>query len=78
VGKVNGTTSYTQAQAEAKAEWDKRIEREFFIDISEVDFYDKFAPMLANYYTRRPQSQGYSQPKLDGIRCVANAQGLWT
>jgi DNA ligase-1 len=78
VGKVNGTTSYTQAQAEAQAEWDKRIEREYFIDITEVDFYDKFAPMLANDYTRRPQSQGFSQPKLDGIRCVANAQGLWT
>lgn len=78
VGKVNETNAYTQAQAEAQADWDKRIEKEYFIDISEVDSYDKFSPMLANDYTKRPQSQGYSQPKLDGIRCVANAQGLWT
>ena len=37
IGKINSTTAYTQAQAEAKAEWDKRIEKEYFVDISEID-----------------------------------------
>ena len=80
VGKVNSTTAYTQAQAEAKAIWDKRIEKEYFVDISDIDSYDKFEPMLAGDYTKvkvKPTS-GYSQPKLDGIRCIANSKGLWT
>ncbi|MDB4559192.1 hypothetical protein N9000_00840 [bacterium] len=80
VGKINSTTAYTQAQAEAKALWDKRIEKEYFINISEIDSYDKFEPMLAGDYTKvkvKPTS-GYCQPKLDGIRCIANSKGLWT
>ena len=36
VGKINSTNAYTQAQAEAKALWDKRIEKEYFINISEL------------------------------------------
>jgi DNA ligase-1 len=80
VGKINSTNAYTQAQAEAKALWDKRIEKEYFINISEIDSYDKFEPMLAGDYTKvkvKPTS-GYCQPKLDGIRCIANSKGLWT
>jgi DNA ligase-1 len=80
VGKSNSTTAYTQAQAEAKALWDKRIEKEYFVDIGMIDSYDKFDPMLAGDYTKvkvKPTS-GYSQPKLDGIRCIANSKGLWT
>ena len=80
VGKINSTTAYTQAQAEAKAIWDKRIEKEYFLNITEIDSYDKFEPMLAGDYTKvkvKPTS-GYCQPKLDGIRCIANSKGLWT
>jgi DNA ligase-1 len=80
IGKVNSTTAYTQAQAEAKSIWDKRIEKEYFVDISDVDSYDKFEPMLAADYTKTKVqiSSGFSQPKLDGIRCIANSKGLWT
>ena len=80
VGKINSTTAYTQAQAEAKSIWDKRIEKEYFVDISDIDSYDKFEPMLAADYTKTKVqiSSGYSQPKLDGIRCIANSKGLWT
>ena len=80
IGKINSTTAYTQAQAEAKSIWDKRIEKEYFVDISDIDSYDKFEPMLAADYTKTKEqiSTGYSQPKLDGIRCIANSKGLWT
>ena len=80
VGKINSTTAYTQAQAEAKAIWDKRIEKEYFLNITEIDSYDKFEPMLAGDYTKQKiqVSSGFSQPKLDGIRCIANSKGLWT
>jgi len=78
VGKVNETTAVSQATAEAQALWDKRIEKEYFTDIVNVDSYERFKPMLAHDYTKRPQSQGWSQPKLDGIRCVVDKNGMWT
>ena len=78
IGKVNGTNARTQAISEAESSWDINIEKEYFEDVSKIDTYEKFKPMLAHDYTKRPQSQGYSQPKLDGIRCVADANGLWT
>ena len=78
VGKVNATTALTQAQAEAKALWDKKAEKEYFTDVNKIDSYEKFKPMLAQDYTKRPQSSGYSQPKLDGIRCIVDKNGMWT
>ena len=77
-GKANATTDAEQAQKEAQAMWDKKVEKEYFEDISKIDTYDKFKPQLAHDYTKRPQSNGISQPKLDGIRCIANSKGLWT
>ena len=78
VGKVNGTTARTQSISEAQSSWNISVEQEYFEDASNIDSYTKFSPMLAHDYTKRPQSEGYSQPKLDGIRCVADANGLWT
>ena len=77
-GKANATTSFEQAQKEAQALWDKRIEKEYFRDEANVDTYDKFKPQLAHDYTKRPQPSGISQPKLDGIRCIARVDGLYT
>jgi DNA ligase-1 len=80
VGKSNATSALTQAEAEAQANWDKKSEKEYFTDINLVDTYEKFKPMLAGDYTKQrvQVTSGYSQPKLDGIRCVANSSGLWT
>ena len=78
VGKVNATTSLSQAKAEAQALWDKRSEKEYFVNVTDVDSYERFKPMLAHDYTKRPQSEGWSQPKLDGIRCVVDKNGMWT
>ena len=78
VGKVNATTSLTQAKFEAESAWDRRVEREYFEDIKKIDSYEKFKPMLAADYTKNKIESGYSQPKLDGIRCIANKDGLWT
>jgi len=78
IGKVNATNARTQAISEAQNIWNIRIEKEYFEDIDDIDSYDKFEPMLAADYTKRRQDHGYSQPKLDGIRCVANKDGLWT
>jgi hypothetical protein len=37
LGKKNGTTSKTQAESEAKASWDKKLEKEYFLDILYVE-----------------------------------------
>ena len=82
-GKANATTDAEQAQKEAQAMWDKKVEKEYFEDISKVDTYDKFKPMLAQDYAKledgkRMQLDMISQPKLDGIRCIARKDGLFT
>lgn len=78
IGKANETNSLSQAMAEAQALWVKRSEKEYFEDIKSIDSYEKFKPMLAHDYTKRPQESGWSQPKLDGIRCVVDKNGMWT
>ena len=77
-GKKNDTTAWEQAASEAQSAWDRRIEKEFFKNIKDVDSYEKFKPMLAADYASNKVSKGYSQPKLDGIRCIADENGLWT
>ena len=78
VGKKNGTTARSQAFRDAQSAWDRKLERDFFEDINKVDTYEKFKPMLAAGYQDHPTSYGFSQPKLDGIRCIADKNGLWT
>ena len=78
VGRANSTTNITQAKAEAQAEWDKRVEKEYFEDINEIDSYTAFKPMLAHDFTKTPVENGYTQPKLDGIRMVVNSRGLYS
>ena len=82
-GKANATTDAEQAQKEAKAMWDKKVEKEYFEDISLVDTYDKFKPQLAHDYSKLNEGQKMAldmicQPKLDGIRCIARKDGLFT
>ena len=78
VGRSNETSAIQQAEKEAKATWAKKEEKEYFVDIMLIDTYEKFKPQLADDYTKRPQTSGYSQPKLDGIRCIARKDGLYT
>ena len=78
VGRSNATNAREQAVSEAQSLWDINVEKEYFENVADIDSYTKFKPMLAHDYTKRPQSQGWSQPKLDGIRCIADKNGLWT
>lgn len=78
VGRANATTNITQAKFEAQAEFDKRIEKEYFEDINAIDSYTAFKPMLAHDFTKTPVESGYTQPKLDGIRMVVNSRGLYS
>jgi DNA ligase-1 len=81
VGRSNETTANEQAEKEAKAEFDKRRERGYFINIKDIDKSTLFKPMLANKWEDRKDKVTYpiySQPKLDGIRCIVKSDGMWT
>ena len=78
IGKINGTNAQSQSVAEAKAQWTKNVEKDFFEDVSKIDTFTAFKPMLAHDFTKKPVTSGYTQPKLDGIRCIASAKGLFS
>lgn len=79
VGKSNETSLSEQAYAEARAERTKKLERGYFDRIGDIDSFDKFKPMLAaKYEDVKFNFPVFAQPKLDGIRCIARADGLWT
>tara|TARA_R110001592_G_scaffold342842_2_gene632902 strand:+ start:3173 stop:4309 length:1137 start_codon:yes stop_codon:yes gene_type:complete len=78
VGKVNERDSLDQADFEAKADHTKKKGAGFFEDIALIDTFAHFKPMLAHDFTKKPVTSGYTQPKLDGIRCLASADGLYS
>jgi DNA ligase-1 len=81
VGKKNSTTAEQQAEAEAEAMWQKRIELGSFEDIKKIDTPSYFKPMLAHRwedYEKNVIYPIYSQPKLDGVRCIVNKDGMWS
>jgi DNA ligase-1 len=81
VGKKNSTTAEEQALAEATAMHRKRKETGSFETISEIDTPVYFKPMLAhdyNDYKDKIKFPVFSQPKLDGVRCIVRADGMWS
>jgi DNA ligase 1 len=82
VGKANETSLSNQAAAEAYAEFTKKRDKGYFDRIEDIDKFDKIKPMLASKYEDAKFDFGtkayYAQPKLDGIRCIARSNGLWT
>ena len=80
-GKKNATTAEDQAVKEAKATWKKKKESGYFENIKKIDEVSFTEPMLAkNYddYKDDLKYPVYSQPKLDGIRCVVKKDGMWS
>lgn len=82
IGKSNETSLGEQAAAEGWAEHKKKSDKGYFNSINEIDAFDKIKPMLASKYEDAKfdfkNKSYYAQPKLDGIRCVARSNGLWT
>ena len=80
-GKKNATSNEDQAVKEAKATWKKKKESGYFENITDIDGVSFTEPMLAkNYddYNDELKYPVYSQPKLDGIRCVVKKDGMWS
>jgi DNA ligase-1 len=81
VGKKNETTPEQQALAEAQAMWTKKVELGSYESIKDIDTPKFFNPMLAHKfedYKDKITYPVYSQPKLDGIRCIVRADGMWS
>ena len=81
VGKKNATTAEQQALFEAQALHTKRKDLGYWEDINDCDKKVFFQPMLAQDYDKRKDKIQFpilSQPKLDGVRCIVKADGMWT
>jgi len=80
-GKSNQTTPYEQAQAEAKARWEKKKKYGYVnsLEAAEKGELDALieggiVPMLAHTFEKQGKKIKYPcyvQPKLDGLRCIA-------
>jgi DNA ligase-1 len=72
-------TAEEQALKEAQASYNKKLELGYFEDINDIDESTLFKPMLAAKYEDVSITfPCYTQPKLDGIRCIVKADGMWT
>lgn len=80
IGKKNETNADQQAVLEVEALYRKRKDRGWGEELPTNTFVKSFQPMLANKYEDafKDRFPCYSQPKLDGFRCIAKKDGLWT
>jgi DNA ligase-1 len=80
-GKANGTTDEEQAMKEAVAKRKLKLEKDYHESIKKIKTKRHFEPMLADKWEDRKDKIEYpifSQPKLDGIRCIVNKDGMWS
>lgn len=83
-GKINSTTPVEQAALEIVSQYTmKRNQGKYFDDIEDAknEKVTYFSPMLAVKFAdlKKPLSfPTYSQPKLDGVRCIATKDGLFS
>lgn len=71
-----GRNDIQQADSEVASAYTFHLKREYFEDEADIDTPRFFKPMLARKY--EAFAPGFVQPKLDGIRCVARREGLFT
>ena len=78
-GKKNETSPEEQALKEAQAKHKKQTEKGYTNDPTAVSTSAIFKPMLAQTYKQGSiKFPVYDNPKLDGIRCIATKNGLFS
>lgn len=82
-GKKNATTKETQTISEVANNYAIKRSRGYFDDVNLIDEVPFTKPMLAQDWDKRKakvkiEDGVFAQPKLDGMRCIARADGLWT
>ncbi|HNQ21208.1 MAG TPA: hypothetical protein PKI46_09125, partial [Bacteroidales bacterium] len=84
IGRSNETTPEQQAINEAKSRADRKLEQGYYSDIKDAGKGKQFVEaMLAHKYEQYGEQiiseyEIYCQPKLDGIRCIATREGLFS
>jgi len=84
IGNSNETSPAEQAVLEVAAQYKKKLSGEYHDSIDTISEGAKFfKPMLAQPWKKRKDKINYNddvyvQPKLDGIRCIANRDGVWS
>lgn len=81
VGRSNETTDNEQAMLEAIAKRTKKLESGYFENIKHINKTQYFEPMLASKWEDSKDKITYpifSQPKLDGIRCIVTKDGMFS
>jgi len=78
-GRANATTPEEQAIKEAEAKRKKKLESGYFEDVKDINKTQYFEPMLAHKYEDHDINYPvFSQPKLDGIRCIVTKDGMFS
>ena len=80
-GRANATTDEEQALKEAEAKRKLKLEKDYSETIGGIKQQRHFEPMLAQKWEDRKDEivyPIYSQPKLDGIRCIVTKDGMWS
>ena len=85
-GRANERTPAEQADFEVKANYQKKLEKDYHTSINDIEAGAHiFEPMLAQDYKKAILKKNapdistcYSQPKLDGMRCITNKSGMWS
>lgn len=80
VGRSNETTPEAQAELQAQAKFQKKLDSGYALNELDAQKKKFYEPMLAhNFKDRQDELVGkypvYSQPKLDGIRCIVRKEG---
>jgi len=88
IGKVNSTTPFTQAVAVAQSKWNKKVDKGYVSQMSQVGKNISYLPMLAKTYYSKTCPDVVNgkvketkvilplivQPKLNGVRCIARKE----
>lgn len=80
-GKANETTDNEQCMKEAVSKRTKKLESGYFENIKHINKTQYFEPMLASKWEDSKDKVEYpifSQPKLDGIRCIVTSEGMFS
>lgn len=78
IGKANETTPEQQAEKEAQAKWQKKIDSGYNEVLTKKKKF--FEPMLAHEFSKYEKLlftvKSFIQPKLDGLRCISEDNSL--
>lgn len=80
VGRANATTAEEQAFSEINSQYTKKLDKKYSRTKNSASKSNIIQPMLAATYKDWDSrwKYVYSQPKLDGMRCIATKDGLFS